>query len=215
MILTCPSCHTRYLADAAKFQPAGRTVRCANCGHSWHQQPPEDAPRKVTIDEAAQPEAMAAPLGDGPQRGGIDLVALVGWAVLLAVLAGVVYGAYAYRIEVVRAWPQAASLYEAVGITINTRGLEFRHVHYTREFDDGTHSLAVRGEILNVTDLPQTVPHIRVTLRDEAQNEIHSWTFPPPETVLDPGKSAGFTTRMTDPPVEARDMEVRFVEDQQ
>ena len=37
MILTCPSCDTRYSVDGAKFPAAGRTVRCAKCGHSWHQ----------------------------------------------------------------------------------------------------------------------------------------------------------------------------------
>ena len=37
MILTCPSCGTRYSVDGAKFPAAGRTVRCAKCGHSWHQ----------------------------------------------------------------------------------------------------------------------------------------------------------------------------------
>ena len=37
MILTCPNCATRYSADEAKFPPAGRQVRCAKCGHAWHQ----------------------------------------------------------------------------------------------------------------------------------------------------------------------------------
>src|SRR5579862_9013106 len=39
MILTCPSCGTRYSVDGAKFPSQGRTVRCAKCGHSWHQAP--------------------------------------------------------------------------------------------------------------------------------------------------------------------------------
>jgi predicted Zn finger-like uncharacterized protein len=51
MMLTCPQCSTRYEADAAKFLPAGRTVRCAKCGHTWHQE--------------AEGEAAAAPAGDG------------------------------------------------------------------------------------------------------------------------------------------------------
>lgn len=45
MILTCPACQTRYQADAAKFPPQGRTVRCARCGHVWHELPPEPEPQ--------------------------------------------------------------------------------------------------------------------------------------------------------------------------
>jgi predicted Zn finger-like uncharacterized protein len=46
MILTCPECATRYEADAAKFPAAGRKVRCAKCGHVWHQA------AHVQVDEA-------------------------------------------------------------------------------------------------------------------------------------------------------------------
>ena len=60
MILTCPECATRYEADAAKFPVAGRKVRCAKCGHVWHQ------PGPVTVDEAlfepvTAPEAEPEP----------------------------------------------------------------------------------------------------------------------------------------------------------
>jgi predicted Zn finger-like uncharacterized protein len=40
MILTCPACKTRYSADANNFPAEGRDVRCARCGHVWHQAPP-------------------------------------------------------------------------------------------------------------------------------------------------------------------------------
>jgi predicted Zn finger-like uncharacterized protein len=56
MILTCPSCSTRYTVDAAKFPAAGRTVRCAKCGHSWHQPGPEPEP------VAEEPGIEAAPV---------------------------------------------------------------------------------------------------------------------------------------------------------
>lgn len=39
MILTCPSCGTRYVVKDGAIPPAGRTVRCAQCKHSWHQEP--------------------------------------------------------------------------------------------------------------------------------------------------------------------------------
>jgi len=59
MILTCPSCTTRYTVDEAKFPPAGRTVRCAKCAHSWHQPGPEP--------EAAPAPELSPELAPEPQ----------------------------------------------------------------------------------------------------------------------------------------------------
>ncbi len=77
MILTCPQCETRYQADAAKFQPAGRNVRCAKCGHVWHQDAPQaepDAASEIVIDDTPepvapppQPVAAPAPLPAAPR----------------------------------------------------------------------------------------------------------------------------------------------------
>ena len=60
MILTCPSCETRYEVEASALPPGGRTVRCAKCGNSWTEQPPADMPLSV------QPEAPM------PQEVGFD-----------------------------------------------------------------------------------------------------------------------------------------------
>ena len=92
MILTCPSCGTRYAIDAAKFPASGRTVRCAKCSHSWHQAgeaaetqaamavPPPgetsapDAGQEVrasaaAADDVASIAAPFAPEGSSPTRG--------------------------------------------------------------------------------------------------------------------------------------------------
>lgn len=37
MILTCPSCDTKYVVKDGSIPPGGRQVRCASCKHSWHE----------------------------------------------------------------------------------------------------------------------------------------------------------------------------------
>jgi predicted Zn finger-like uncharacterized protein len=63
MIITCPECATRYQADAAKFPPAGRKVKCAKCGHAWHQASPEAvlAEPEPVADEPAPPPPPPPP----------------------------------------------------------------------------------------------------------------------------------------------------------
>jgi len=56
MILACPECRTRYQTDALNFPPAGRKVRCAKCGHIWHQQAPQ---REVELAPGQETSASA------------------------------------------------------------------------------------------------------------------------------------------------------------
>jgi predicted Zn finger-like uncharacterized protein len=64
MILTCPQCTTRYQADGSKFPAAGRSVRCAKCGHVWHQigpQPEPDPDAEIEVHEPSPADVSAPP----------------------------------------------------------------------------------------------------------------------------------------------------------
>ena len=54
MILTCPSCGTRYVVKDGAVPPGGRQVRCASCKHSWHQDPAVSDPGEGAGDAFAE-----------------------------------------------------------------------------------------------------------------------------------------------------------------
>jgi predicted Zn finger-like uncharacterized protein len=72
MILTCPNCSTQYVVKDGAVPPQGRQVRCANCKHSWHQDPepgteidPPAGEPETGPYAAAEPEIAAEPDIDG------------------------------------------------------------------------------------------------------------------------------------------------------
>jgi predicted Zn finger-like uncharacterized protein len=64
MILTCPSCATQYAVKDGAIPEAGRKVRCASCGHSWHQEPPGGTASEPEEASAAPPPPPPPPRHD-------------------------------------------------------------------------------------------------------------------------------------------------------
>jgi len=230
MILTCTSCDTRYSVDGSKFPAAGRTVRCAKCGNSWHQaaeaaeagseaeastidMAPE-TPATEPVDRDSSPSRSFSPPSAAPApRAPLapKLAVVAGWIGLFAVVLLIAFAAVKYRQHIASIWPQSAGVYNGLGLPVNTSGLDFRKVDYRRETEDGQVVLAVSGEIVNTSARQLPVPQtVRVTLSDSGKRELYHWTFKPNVTVLAPGQSAPFLTRLASPPSAARNLEVSF-----
>ncbi|KQM87174.1 hypothetical protein ASE67_05405 [Sphingomonas sp. Leaf23] len=73
MILECTQCHMRYLVADSAIGPAGRTVRCAGCRHSWFQPPAMlDLGTTAAVTPPSEPvrapqPAMAEAVADAPR----------------------------------------------------------------------------------------------------------------------------------------------------
>ena len=283
MIITCPSCSTRYPVDASSFAPSGRRVRCAKCGHSWHQGPPTDlhlkgevqddkaaaeaaseaapqaAPQAAPVPQSApvlqgplfkkkaepaptaeSPSGAEAPVEEASTESGEEaaerpaqlgttggrmraflhdaasmrrgrVLSAAGWVLLVAFVGSTLYSGWHFRHAIASIWPASTRLYAAVDAPINLRGFEFRDVTYERQTENGLPVLAVKGQIVNVTEERRAVPRLRVGLFDGHQRELYHWTFALAEQDLAPKASAPFLTRLSSPPVGTRDLELRFV----
>ena len=125
-------------------------------------------------------------------------------------LVAAILGLIGLRKQVVQLAPQTASLYRAIGLAVNLRGLAFEGVKTTREVSEGVTVLVVEGAVVNVTSHTVEVPRLRFGVRNEAGLEIYAWTSVPARTILGPGEAVEFRSRLASPPAEARDVVVRF-----
>ena len=115
-----------------------------------------------------------------------------------------------WRSNVVRWLPQMASLYAAIGLPVNLRGLVFANVTTERETHDGVEVLLVQGSIVNNFKHAAEVPRLRFSVRYQSGYEVYSWTALPSRNVLLPGESLPFSSRLASPPREGDRVEVRF-----
>ena len=72
--------------------------------------------------------------------------------------------------------------------------------------------LSVSGKVVNVSDRELPVPVIRVVLTDQAKRELYHWTFDVGVPSLKPGAQSPFITRLSSPPPDARNVDIRFAE---
>ncbi|HKD21007.1 MAG TPA: DUF3426 domain-containing protein [Rhizomicrobium sp.] len=232
MILTCPECATRYQTDASHFSPDGRKVRCAKCGHVWFQAAPaieaeapiDSAPAmaRPAVPSVAVPQRAPAPQESPswqapPQERAWPLERLglgLGWAALALVVLAMGWSTVHYRENIATLWPQSSSLYRAMGLSVNARGIEIqsddKNAHF--ETEDGQDVLVITGQLTNISSHELSVPQISVSLTDATRRELYHWSFAPGVATLHAGQSAPFHTRLPNPPVATKHISLRFAE---
>jgi predicted Zn finger-like uncharacterized protein len=237
MILTCPSCGTRYQTDRARFTEPGGNVRCAKCGHVWFhaltdveheaesepelEAPPvaEDSPAfragafaPDPVEKAYVPPAAAASEAARARPLGARLATAAGWLGLALFVAILAWAVVTYRQTIAELWPRTSSFYAAIGMPVNVRGLAFQDVAYTQESEEGQVVLSITGKVVNVTARELAVPEVHVTLSDIDKHELYHWNFDVGVSALKPGETKDFVTRLNSPPEAARSVDIRFVQ---
>jgi predicted Zn finger-like uncharacterized protein len=229
MILTCPECATSYFVDDSRIAPAGRVVKCSNCGARWTARPegaeaaeaapaaeveapapsePLPPPDELVVE--AQDPAPAAPVFTrGPvaprrEAGGKVLV----WAASAAVVAALIAGAVIFRTDVVRLLPASQAAYAGVGLPVSSLVIE--KVHAEPAFQGGRPVLAVTGQIRNTRDTAATVPSLRVSLLDRSGKPVAVKVAKPIDAQAPAHAVRHFSIAIVDPPASVHDLEVTF-----
>ncbi|MES1199470.1 MAG: MJ0042-type zinc finger domain-containing protein [Pseudomonadota bacterium] len=236
MILTCTSCSTRYYADDAAIGAAGRTVRCAACGHSWFAEPQltlsdrasetgadrarsepltrerVERLRKASEQPGPAPSAAVKFRQQQAERMARERrrAAVAAWGATGVAVAASAAGMVVFRQDVAEIWPRSASAFAALGLDVNVYGLEFYDLAVQRDFDGATPVLTVTGEVRNIGRDGKIPPPIRISLRDEQSNEIYHVVATIQPNAIAPGAAAPFHIRVENPPGDAVDLEATF-----
>jgi predicted Zn finger-like uncharacterized protein len=236
MILTCPTCASRYRIDETKLGPQGRTVRCAGCGESWRAEPLAEplqltpelvAPNFVEPDPAvdvsaggAEPDLAETPAEELPKvfrqkaeakrRTRAAMTAGVVWGGMSASLALLMLAAVVFRVQVVQLWPRTAGAYAAVHLTVNPLGVAPDNVQAAPGLENGRAALIVTGAERNIDSRPRGPVPLRISLYDKAGVRLLSRIVDLPAAPLGGGESRPFRVSFLDPPMAATQVGVDF-----
>ena len=132
------------------------------------------------------------------------------WTALILVLFAFNVALIGARSEVVRFFPQTASLFASVGLPVNLRHLKFENMRISKETQEGLSALVIEGTIISVASKPTEVPRLRFAARDASGQEVYTWNALPSRSILGPGEKLDFRSRFVSPPPNATDVMVRF-----
>lgn len=224
MIISCPSCDTRFQVDAAALR---RLVRCANCGHTWRHvrdvAPPLRAEREAAPPLRAEPGApAAAPAPDmpplaaeareppppvaEPRRSHAGAIAAI--VILLLIAGAVLAAAMVERQAIVARYPSASPFFAAIGLPVERPAavLKIDKIKPMRTAE----GLIIEGEVTNAGKAAHELPRLRVALQDAADKEVQFKIIPPPKLRLEPGEIAHFKTPFDHPADAAKNVVVTF-----
>jgi predicted Zn finger-like uncharacterized protein len=237
MILTCPSCDTRFRIDDAAFvdadgRPRARELRCAKCSHTWRHAPgpvPEPETAAPTIgapsvepvaaepyiapvaDPAVPPPHVDSPLGERVSPSITQPRRSwvgVGCLILIVLIAAAVAAGVLARDQIAAAWPPAVSFYQFVGISLAPSGAGLQIGKVSPTRT--ADALIIEGDITNISGVSRVLPKLRIALRDPSGKELAAKTIDPPVVQLAPGAIAHYKTPFERPDDAATDIAVTF-----
>jgi predicted Zn finger-like uncharacterized protein len=214
MLIVCPNCAKTYLVRAIELGSKDRLVRCGACQTSWR-------PDEMNVEARSEPMPdPVAPPFQADHAPSSDLSAKPPEPRLRARLGLVRLGATAAAVaglSFVALNDQAGSLFSRAIDWIDAnipgnglQGISLTNLKTSIEAEQGEVALTIEGEIRSDSKSVKTLPSLRFTMRDEAQNTIFQWMIPAPAATIAKGEALPFKARLASPPRDAKNISIAF-----
>jgi predicted Zn finger-like uncharacterized protein len=229
MIVTCPSCASRYEFSNALQAPGDVKITCRSCGHRWIEL---DAADIIDVKPFRRAGLRSEDIDDLPdddierlmrasreaklvfdERRNERRKSIVGWLGYAAFTAVPFLVALTMPETVVATAPVTFKAYQTVGYDINIYGLEIRRVAQDHKIIKGERVLTIKGDVVNITNEIKQIPSMRFALRNSDGSEVYHWILDTASRPLCPGEVTGFVTRVQEPPAGAKDLQIRFAKE--
>lgn len=157
---------------------------------------------------------------------------LWGWYALGTFVVALVSSFLIFQNSISEFWPPSQKLYRTLGME-NVRPRPAKHATEKKqpkipaqelfEIKDttpgkviigGVVTLKVDGNIVNITNETQTLPLLRIALKDNRGKVIRAWTFKTSAATIAPDGKVAFSTSLPNPPKDATSISVTFAEKQ-
>ena len=204
MILTCPSCTTRYKLDPERLGDDGRKVRCSDCGFEWFQ-PPEvleeeedesddesffsngiddEIEEEIQIDltehENDPPVETSQNFEDmvknAPLQNNNVKGSSAGRLAATVLFICVLSGLWFYKSGIMKIWPETYAVYSALGV--QTKTLDINDISFERfeAVQEGA-EIVINGMIYNLKSEDLELPPLVMVVKDEAEKVIAQVIF--------------------------------------
>ena len=211
MIITCPSCLSRFAVKAEAIGLSGRKVRCAKCTHSWFQDPvtePLATPQKINEEPKAPLPIMQG--SNLPAEFNDEEVRPSSLYVKIAFAASLVF--FLFAVSIVgsnKILPHMAWYYSLFGIKDDS-GIALANISAEEIGEGDAKELLVKGRIVNQSKTDKAIPNVRIILLGSDRKELRKLMLDSHEAALAPGEGIDFENHIakTTEPVETVIMDI-------
>ncbi len=193
--------------DMNAFDPYSDTSFEIDDDRASPPEPPRFERRDVAVTPKRQEPPRVALSRETGRRGSSPLI---GWLVVLLMLGSLAALVVLSPPTVVRFLPGAIPVYQAMGVNVNSRGLDFENVTYNVVYEGGGGQLEIGGDIVNLTGQPIEVPTVIFSLRDAGGAETQQFQADVLQEPIAGNATQPFRARLPVPGSTVKSVEVRF-----